>query len=563
MRQRIDRRRREQFEKFTRALGEVSPTHFMQDALKAGASSLDLQLFGAIPPITEARRLDTAGKAAIVQSERQAARTLIQKSKQESLNSKQAVVNEARQIRSAQWRLQSLRPPSMDSTRDGSFARSPWSESDWASSNGPTPRDIGRSSSAGTQITRTHSPMPGVPLGKAFEDMLANYYRTLEEIQDQEFAEAQKARQEESEQLQREHVRREHFEQQHRMREFAIVHELHRRERRRVFDASRTVLVVDRLAEEQRRRRFELHLRQEAAKDQREKSRQRRARYESHFDFILSQEALDRACGKVDMQKHFETQRADTKEKVEKRKEKWARKSRPLRARRLFQQEQKKICSLERERQHAYYAARQRAQGEREFQQKKENVRMAHLLKAIMRGWRENRNKSKAKSAEVSETSADLAASAAEVNSIAWPAAKSVVQRAKKEVLRLAMARKQELVVSETGAELENLTSLVAELQKNGYKVSLLGIFADPRSIMERGIAREIIDGKLYNRSLKKLKATFQNFGKAIALVDGSFKIVHNASGEEPKVVLEGCGFRGEALPQSLEEDLNALFSEF
>lgn len=420
MRQRIDRRRREQFEKFTRALGEVSPTHFMQDALKAGASSLDLQLFGAIPPITEARRLDTGGKAAIVQSERQAARTLIQKSKQESLNSKQAVVNEARQIRSAQWRLQSLRPPSMDSTRDGSFARSPWSDqSDWASSNGPTPRDIGRSSSAGTQITtRTHSPMPGVPLGKAFEDMLANYYRTLEEIQDQEFAEAQKARQEESEQLQREHVRREHFEQQHRMREFAIVHELHRRERRRVFDASRTVLVVDRLAEEQRRRRFELHLRQEAAKDQRDKSRQRRARYESHFDFILSQEALDRACGKVDMQKHFETQRADTKEKVEKRKEKWARKSRPLRARRLFQQEQKKICSLERERQQAYYAARQRAQGEREFQQKKENVRMAHSLKAIMRGWRENRNKSKAKSAEVSETSADLAASAAEVNSM-------------------------------------------------------------------------------------------------------------------------------------------------
>ena len=43
---------------------------------------------------------------------------------------------------------------------------------------------------------------------------------------------------------------------------------------------------------------------------------------------------------------------------------------------------------------------------------------MAHSLKAIMRGWRENRNKSKAKIAEVSETSADLAASAAEVNSM-------------------------------------------------------------------------------------------------------------------------------------------------
>lgn len=54
------------------------------------------------------------------------------------------------------------------------------------------------------------------------------------------------------------------------------VHELHRRERRRVFDASRTVLVTDRLAEEQRKRRFELHLRQEAAKEQREQSRARR-----------------------------------------------------------------------------------------------------------------------------------------------------------------------------------------------------------------------------------------------------------------------------------------------
>ncbi len=57
----------------------------------------------------------------------------------------------------------------------------------------------------------------------AGQDMLANYYRTVEEIRDMEFAEVQKARQEESEQLQREHVRREHFEMQHRRREFAIV----------------------------------------------------------------------------------------------------------------------------------------------------------------------------------------------------------------------------------------------------------------------------------------------------------------------------------------------------
>ena len=140
-----------------------------------------------------------------------------------------------------------------------------------------------------------------------------------------------------------------------------------------------------------------------------------RAKYESHFDFILSQEALDRACGKVDMQKHFQTQKANTKEKVENRKEKWANKSRPLRARRLFQQEQKKMCSLERERQHAYYAGRQRAKAEQEFQQKKDNVRMAHLLKAIMRGWRESgSNKSNAKVDKI-ENSVELGVVEADV----------------------------------------------------------------------------------------------------------------------------------------------------
>ena len=126
-----------------------------------------------------------------------------------------------------------------------------------------------------------------------------------------------------------------------------------------------------------------------------------RAKYESHFDFILSQEALDRACNQVDMKKHWQIQRAKTKEKVENRKEKWGKKSRQLRARRLFQQEQKRMCSLERERQHAYHAARQRAQGEQELQQRQENVRMTHVLKAIMRGWREGKGKTaNAKDAE-------------------------------------------------------------------------------------------------------------------------------------------------------------------
>lgn len=387
IRQRMDHRRREQFEKFTRALAEVNPLQFMEDAV-VGACSLDLQLSGAIPPVTELRRNDAAGAAAIVLSERRAANELIAKNRQESLTTKQAVVHEARQIRSAQWKLQSVRPTSMDSTRDGSpfhmHNHSPWSDTsdgDGLSSN-VTPRPGAESSLAQTERSRT---APSLPLGKAFEDMLANYYRTHEEIQDAEFAAAQKARREESEQLQREHVRREHFEMQHRKREFAIVHELHRRERRRVFDDTRAVLVTDRLAEEQRKLRFEQHLRKEAAKEQREERRARRAKYESHFDFILSQEALDRACNKADMQKHWQTQRAQTKERVEHRKDKWTKRSGQLRARRLFQQEQKRLCSREQERQHAYNAAKQRAAHEKELVQRQENVHLHHVLKTIVR----------------------------------------------------------------------------------------------------------------------------------------------------------------------------------
>ena len=311
----------------------MSPSHFMH--ANAACSSVDLQLSGAIPPLT-AQRTDVALKAGIVVSERRAAEELIARQRQESLAAKQRLVTEARS-----------RPASQG-----------------------TPR-----------------------LGKAFEETLAEYYRRLEEVQDLEFAATQQALREEAEQLQREHVRREHFEMQHRRREFAIVHELHRRERRRVFDDSRAVLVMDRLADEQRKWRQEQWLKKESAREKREENTARRVKYESHFDFILSQEAVDRACHKADMRKHWQAQQAATKEKVERRKEKWERHSRQLRARRLFQQEQRKVCKHERQRQHAYHALKQKAQEEKELEERRANVHLAHVVKGIMRGMREKGQK--------------------------------------------------------------------------------------------------------------------------------------------------------------------------
>ena len=381
LRQSLERRKKDQFEKFTQALAEVSPTDFMQeDVLKAGGICLDLQLSGAIPPITESRRVDSAGLAAIALNERRAAEELIAKARQESLFTKQTLVSQARRSRGLRSRRQSLRPVSMQSTRANSpfpQARSPASPmsastSDWGFS-GPSPD----SASEG-------APDSSIPTWKILEDMLANYYRQAEELRDVEYAAVQQARRQETELAQQEHVRREHFEMQHRRREFAIIHELHRRERRRVFDESRNVLVVDRLAEEKIKLKLEQQRRREAARQQRAQSSARRAKYESHFDFILSQGALERACSQADREKHRMNQAAETKMKVDRRREKWARHAGQLHARRVFLQEQKRVRDEDRDRQYKYHVARQAAIREKEALDKKLHVQtQVNLPKAV------------------------------------------------------------------------------------------------------------------------------------------------------------------------------------
>ena len=380
LRQSLERRKKDQFEKFTQALADVSPTAFMQeDSLKASGCGicLDLQLSGAIPPITESRKADCAGMAAIALSERRAAEELIAKARQESLHANQALVSQARRYRGLRSRRQSLRPVSMQSTRTNSPfppAHSPLSAStsDWEFS-GLSPH---------SSDEPADSP---IPMGKVFEEMLANYYRQAEELRDVEYAAVQQARRQETELAQQEHVRREHFEMQHRRREAAIIHELHRRERRRVFDESRNVLVVDRLAEERIKLKLEQQRRREAARQQRAQSSARRAKYESHFDFILSQGALERACSKVDRQKHRRSQTAETKMRVDNRKEKWQKHAGQLHARRVFLQEQKRVQDEDRDRQYRYHVARQMALREQESLDKKWNVQIHHVCANAIR----------------------------------------------------------------------------------------------------------------------------------------------------------------------------------
>eukprot|EP00928_Gymnodinium_smaydae_P057629 TRINITY_DN40848_c0_g1_i1.p1 TRINITY_DN40848_c0_g1~~TRINITY_DN40848_c0_g1_i1.p1 ORF type:complete len:379 (+),score=72.17 TRINITY_DN40848_c0_g1_i1:49-1185(+) len=131
----------------------------------------------------------------------------------------------------------------------------------------------------------------------------------------------------------------------------------------------------------------------------------------------------------------------------------------------------------------------------------------------------------------------------------AWSAAKKVVQNSKKDVIRQAVENKQDLVISDTGSD---TAASAAKLMADGYSTHVLGIHADPKEICARGVARELGEGKRYNRNLKKIVQTFDMFAPAIQAINGEYKIVLNSTGREPVAQLEGTGCSGGDLPEGL-----------
>mmetsp|Transcript_93548 Transcript_93548/g.243670 ORF Transcript_93548/g.243670 Transcript_93548/m.243670 type:complete len:107 (-) Transcript_93548:85-405(-) len=91
-------------------------------------------------------------------------------------------------------------------------------------------------------------------------------------------------------------------------------------------------------------------------------------------------------------------------------------------------------------------------------------------------------------------------------------------------------------------------------LIEQGYTVHFCGVFAAPREIIARGVAREVGEGKRYNRSEKKLCQTFDAFAPAARAANGKFCIVRNSSGRSPEVYMEGRG--GAEISFSLEQGL-------
>lgn len=138
----------------------------------------------------------------------------------------------------------------------------------------------------------------------------------------------------------------------------------------------------------------------------------------------------------------------------------------------------------------------------------------------------------------------------------AWPCAKGVVGKMKKRILAEAMASKRPVIFSDTGADLKKLLQILWQFRDADYTVHFLGMFADPKEIVARGIARELEDGKRYNRDMAKMSATFDSFAPAIKEVNGRYCLLRNRTGCSPELFSSGNG--GEEVTFDVERTCSA-----
>jgi len=139
----------------------------------------------------------------------------------------------------------------------------------------------------------------------------------------------------------------------------------------------------------------------------------------------------------------------------------------------------------------------------------------------------------------------------------AWPSIKKNMKQVKKQVFKLALEQCQDIIVTDTGSDVKALLKSIQELKTAGYSVSVLTLCGPSMEIMERGIRRELLEGKRYHRNLNKIRETWQALEPSIQAANGLFKVVYNRTGLEPSVVNEGRCLDGGAVPRLLWDDLS------
>lgn len=103
---------------------------------------------------------------------------------------------------------------------------------------------------------------------------------------------------------------------------------------------------------------------------------------------------------------------------------------------------------------------------------------------------------------------------------------------------------------------------VIRSLEKTGYTVHVLCVVANPHDVIERGVARELNEGKRYNRDVNKLCQTFDAFGPAIAAANGEYKVVGNSEErcQYPQCNLRWSGFGSAALYRMCARGVHQAF---
>mmetsp|Transcript_74068 Transcript_74068/g.130937 ORF Transcript_74068/g.130937 Transcript_74068/m.130937 type:complete len:676 (+) Transcript_74068:112-2139(+) len=380
----LESRRQMQQAKFAKALAEVDAHEFMdEDVVKPGiAMALDMQIEGTLPSTTSSRLFDKTSGRAINQSERAAARKIIEKNKEEHMTANKTSAAAIRMER-AQSRADSQRPWTTSSSSK------PWRPgvisptSSEAHTDLPIERDDFMSPDSlefesVPSASRMASPVEP-PEDKNFEHALYKFYKDAEELEVDQRREMALHRRELEKESKRNTCARKYFELKHKKRETVIVQEVTRREHRIAFDVYKEASIQKPLEARQRKDLEELQKRQEAVQQQKMLHDAHRQRQAAHQDFRLRQSTLDRTCREMDKQRLRRRQLAETKAEVEENKQIWESEAIQLQTRRAFAKAQEAAKSEEEHRRMQFLLALKAAELEKEALAKQQHIQAQYV----------------------------------------------------------------------------------------------------------------------------------------------------------------------------------------
>lgn len=99
----------------------------------------------------------------------------------------------------------------------------------------------------------------------------------------------------------------------------------------------------------------------------------------------------------------------------------------------------------------------------------------------------------------------------------AWKSVSKTVDKLKEEGLLNAVKDQKNIVTSGEMLQKKDWSRISAEDSFKQYTIHVVGVVTDPWTIMQRGINREISEGKIFNRDVDKDLKIYENYGTLLA----------------------------------------------